>query len=159
MNVAKLEKKWRHPRGKHAKIRLSRNGHGLIPKVGYGSKQNEKGLIGRLKPVILHSSKDLEDFDTNNCIGLISNSVGLRNKVDIVKKAEENRIKLLNIKDPKAFLKEVEEMKEAKKKEKSKRETEKKDEEKTEKKAEKKSIDDSVEKEKEEKRKILEKGL
>ena len=57
MNLSGLKKKWRKPRGKHAKIRLSRNGHGLIPKVGYGTGIKEKGLINGLLPVGIVNGK------------------------------------------------------------------------------------------------------
>src|SRR3989344_1622964 len=134
MNLSGLKKKWRKPRGKHAKIRLSRNGHGLIPKVGYCTGIKEKGLINGLLPVNVYSIKDIEALDKSS-IGIIGSNVGKRKKEEIVKKAVEFNIKLLNIKDAKLFLKKVEEKKK------------------------KESKEDTEIKEKEEKRKILEKGL
>ena len=156
MNLSGLKKKWRKPRGKHAKIRLSRNGHGLIPKVGYGTGIKEKGLINGLLPVNVHSVKDIEALDKSS-IGIIGSGVGKKKKEEMVKKAVESNIKLLNIKDAKLFLKKAEEEKAEKKKHKSKKEEEKK--EKVEEKKKKDSKEDAETKEKEEKRKILEKGL
>src|SRR3989338_1901920 len=116
----------------------------------------KKGLINGLLPVNVYSIKDIEALDKSS-IGIIGSNVGKRKKEEIVKKAVEFNIKLLNIKDAKLFLKKVEEEKAEKKKYKSKKEEEKK--EKVEEKKKKESKEDTEIKEKEEKRKILEKGL
>ena len=141
MNVSKLERKWRRPKGIHAKLRLSRCGHGLTPRVGYGTGKCKKGLVNGLKLVWINGLNDLGKIDINKEIGIVSSRVGTKKKVEIVEKAKKTNVKIINIRDFDAYIKSVEE-----KRKKSKEGKIKKEEVKKEIKKEKKAVVDSIKK-------------
>ncbi|MBS3153180.1 hypothetical protein J4426_01275 [Candidatus Woesearchaeota archaeon] len=155
MNVSKLERKWRRPKGIHAKLRLSRCGHGLTPRVGYGTGKCKKGLVNGLKLVWINGLNDLEKIESNKEIGIVSSKVGTKKKVEIVEKAKKTNVKIINIRDFDAYIKSVEEKRKKSKEGKIKKEEVKKEI----KKEKKESTEEKAEKVKEEKRKILEKGV
>ena len=162
----RLTAKWRKPKGIHSKMREKRKGHRKSPSPGYGSPKKVKGLhVLGLKSVRIISNKDLGNIDANNEGIILSATLGLRKKIEIIKKAVEKKIKILNIKDPEQFLKSVEkqmkkkkETKEAKTKEKEKKKKEKEKKitaKKKEKLAEKLTEEEKKEQEKKEQDKLL----
>lgn len=120
-------KKWRRPRGIDSKVRLNIRGYSKGISIGYGSPKKVKELHkSGLKIILVSSLADLDKINKEKEGAMIKGSVGKRKKVDLVKKAKEKGIKILNLKDPDQFLKAVEEnMK--KKKEVKKKLTEKKE--------------------------------
>ena len=144
---------WRRPRGIHNKMRLCKGGQGLTPKIGYGSGKDSIFLIKGMKPVLVHTIKELGSLNAKKSILIIASGVGMKKKIVIIKKAQEFNFQILNIKDSASFLKKAEELKDKKKQEKKKQEVKVEEKKKTLTEEEKK------ESEKEEKRKILEKGL
>lgn len=164
---ARLKKKWRKARGIHSKIRLSKRGHRKKVEVGYKSPKKIRGLHkSGLKIKLVNSLKDIKDIDKNREGVIIAKNVGLKKKIELIKKIIENKITILNIKNPNEYLKKIEdalkrrkEEKEKKKqiKEKKRKEKEKKVKEKKEKKGElaEKIEEEEKEKEKKEKDKLL----
>jgi len=160
----RLKKKWRRPRGLHSKIRLSKRGHRKKVEIGYKSPKKVRGLHKKgLKIKLVNSFKDTKDIDKNKEGIIIASSIGLKKKIELIKKIVEKKVTILNIKNPNDYLKKIEEMLKKKKEEKEKKkqakekkakEKEKKVKEKKEKLAEKVEKEEK-EKEKKEKDKLL----
>lgn len=94
----RLEVKWRKPKGLHAKMGLSNAGHRKKTQPGYGSPKlvrnyHESGFL----PVIVRNLKQLETINKKNQAIVIASTVGLRKKKDILTKAKELGILILNI--------------------------------------------------------------
>ncbi len=87
--------KWRSPKGMHSKMRNKRKGYPASPSVGYKSPKKEKGKILGLNPKIINNMKDLQNTAKNNII-IISQKIGARKRIEIIKKASESGIKILN---------------------------------------------------------------
>lgn len=165
--VSKLERKWRQPKGMHSKLRKKLKERGKHPSMGYSSPKKVRGLNPKgLKEVVVNNTEDLINIKKGEA-AVIGKNVGKRKKLKILKKAEELKINVSNIKDAKAFIKKVEETlkkrkEEAKtkeeKKEKSKKEALKKAEEKKKKEQKEETEEEKEKKAKEEQRKVFEKG-
>lgn len=160
-----LEEKWRQPKGMHSSLRKKRLGKGKHPSPGYSSPKAVRGLHKTgLKQVVVNNVPELTKLDAKTEGAVIHARVGKKKKVEMLKEAEKQKITVLNVKDPKTFIKNVEDLiakkKETKKqkeerKEKTKKELAKKAEEK--KKAEEgKTSEEKQKEEKEMKKKILE---
>lgn len=149
----RLKAKWRKPRGLHSKMRLRKRGHRKKVEVGYKSPKEVRGLHSSgLKIKLVNSLKDIKDINKDKEGVIITKGVGLKKKIELIKKIIENRVTILNIKDPKAYLKDIEERLKKKKEEREKRKRvkEKKVKEKKEKKEE---LAEKIEKEEEKKEK------
>lgn len=166
----KLKQTWKRPTGVHSKVRHKMRGYKSMVDTGYKSPKAVSGLHpSGLKEVLVHSLNDIEKINVKEEGIVIGKGVGTKKKVEIVKKAKEKGIKILNIKDTDMFLKNIQENLAKKKadkskkesdKEKKKKEAEKKAEEKEkeEKLEEKMSEEEKKEQEKKEKDKVLTKG-
>lgn len=162
---SKLGKKWRRPKGWQSKIRLHKRGHIKEVSKGFGSPASVSGFHpSGLIPVNISTTKELEPIDPKEQGIVISGKVGMRKKIEIIKKAQEKGIRILSIKDSEKFLKDAEskitERRSAKKekekdKEKKKKETESKKEKKEDKLSEKVTEEDKKDQEKKEKDKVL----
>ncbi len=136
----RLKKKWRRPKGIQSKIRLNKRGHRKQVEIGYKSPKEVHGMhpLG-LKIILVNSYNDINNINTEKEGVIISGTVGMKKKINLMKKIMEKKITILNIKNPEEYLKKVEDILAKKKGEKRKRKEvkEKKTKEK-EKKAEKK---------------------
>ena len=105
----KLSKKWRRPKGLHSKIRLKLRGRAKYVSVGYRSPKKVRYLHkSGLQQHIVRSIADLEGLNAKKICLIISSSLGNRKKITILKKVKEHGFKILNIKDPEAYTKKVE---------------------------------------------------
>lgn len=159
INQVKLKGGWRRVRGMHNKVRLKKKGHMHKVSIGYGTKKETRNLYNSTFDYkFITNLNDLNNIDKKYI--LISGNIGLRKKIEILKKAKELKLNVIRIKDIDAFLKNIQEkllqLKENKKKEQVKKEIYKKKTE--EKSKEKKEVnqEEKAEKEKEEKKKVLE---
>lgn len=162
-----LIRKWIRPRGLHSKMRLHRKGHRKNVSPGYGSPKEVRGLSKEgLVPVLVDNLKKLAAIDAETQGIIVSSKIGLKNRILILKEAVRRKIKVLNIKSPEAYLKNIEDMMKKKKEEKlSKEQLKKKKKEELKKKAEQKekekkleetlTDEEKKEKEKEERDKVL----
>jgi large subunit ribosomal protein L32e len=130
-------------------MRLGKKGHRKKPSQGYRSPKLVRGLHKTgLKLVRVCSLKELEAVPKDAGV-IVSSSIGQKKRLEIIKRAEQRKINIINIKVDE-FLKRVEkkkaEKKEEKKEEKLEKRVEKKKEEKEEVKKEKK-IEEKEEKE------------
>jgi len=93
MRFSKLGKKrkklqkWRKPKGRHSKMRQNRQGYPASPGVGYKKSSP-------ISQIIVHNLKELEE-NKNTTVTLAR--VGARKKLELIKKAEEMKIKLTNL--------------------------------------------------------------
>jgi large subunit ribosomal protein L32e len=109
-NVKRLGRKWRAPKGNQSKLRMHRISRGSIPNTGYGSPKTVRNLHpSGFEDVLVYNVKDLEKMDVQKQACRIASSVGGRKRLDIMKKAGEMKMKVLNPFTPQA--KKVEEPK------------------------------------------------
>ncbi|MFT4303253.1 MAG: eL32 family ribosomal protein [Candidatus Woesearchaeota archaeon] len=88
--LKKLTTSWRRPKGLHNKVRLAHRGYVGKVSIGYG-KASKKPL-----PLITNIN-DLLLVKTGSNV-LLSANLGTRKRVDIIKKANELKINILNVK-------------------------------------------------------------
>ncbi|MCP3681151.1 MAG: 50S ribosomal protein L32e [bacterium] len=155
-----LPQKWRKPKGLHAKMRLGKKGYPRCVAVGFGSPKAVKGLTkDGMISVVISSVNDIQNIDPKTQVVVIAKNVGLRKKVDIVKKAIEAKLKISNLKKPEEFLNkvqaEIDKKRAEKKKALEKEKTKKKDAAPKKKPEEKLSEEDEKKAEKKEKDKLL----
>lgn len=94
--LKKLKRAWRRPRGRHSKLRKHEKARGRLPRVGYGSPKSVRGLTRYgYKEVRVSNPNDLEKLNPEKEIALISSSVGKKKRTEIMKKAEEKKIKIV----------------------------------------------------------------
>lgn len=106
---ARLDKKWRKPRGKTNKLRLKKRGYRVYVSSGYRSPALIRGFSKNgLEPIIVNNLSDLNSMDKNTQTAVISSTMGQRKKIEIVKKAKEMKIVLQNVNDIEKYLKSVE---------------------------------------------------
>ncbi len=150
--VKKIDKKWARPKGRHSKMRVGLRGHGKRPSIGYSSPREVKGLNKQgLKEVLVNNINDLKKVkDKDKEVILLASNLGLKKRIEILKKVKELKLKIANIKDIDSFVSNVESFLRERKK--------KKEEKKPKKEAEKIEVkEEKKEEEKEIKRKVLEK--
>lgn len=123
----KLSKKWRKPRGLHSKMKKRRKGYRKIISSGYRSPKLVRGLLASgLKEIKINNIKDLDKLNNKTEIGIvISSTLGIKKKVEILKKCQELKLNVLNVKDIDTFIKKVEEKTKKKRKEKEEKKKEK----------------------------------
>lgn len=150
---AEIKTRWRAARGLHSKMRLGFKGYRKTPSQGYRSPIKVRGLHpSGLKPIIINNISQLSTIDKESQGAIVASSVGVKKKIDILKKAKELGITILNIKDTEKFVKQAQE-KIAKRKEQREKTKQKKEEKKPKKKDEKGAKEDLTDKEKQEKEK------
>lgn len=95
--MTKLKKSWRRPRGRHSKLRKSEKAKGPKPSPGYGSPRSVRGLTryGYIE-VRVSSPRELDSLSHTRDAILISSAVGRRKREEIIKKAQELKIHVIN---------------------------------------------------------------
>ncbi|MFP3219552.1 MAG: 50S ribosomal protein L32e [Candidatus Marsarchaeota archaeon] len=87
---------WRKPRGDDSKIKRKVAGHPPMPSPGYRSPADVRGLHPSGFPtVVVHNVAELLSAPSGHAI-YISSTVGRRKREEIIAKAEELKLKLLN---------------------------------------------------------------
>jgi len=93
----RVKESWRRPRGIHSKVRIRKKGKIKMPSVGYGAPKELRFLHpSGLKEVLISNLKDLEKVDPKTQAIRIAHTVGEKKRKEIIKKAEEMKIKVLN---------------------------------------------------------------
>jgi len=101
-----FRKAWRKPKGLHSKMRNSRKGHNLLPKLGYASPKKVKGLTrDGLK---LHVVRNLNELNSikDGCVA-IGSDVGLRKRVILLEEIVKKNSKMFHVKDAIKYLEEI----------------------------------------------------
>jgi len=151
----RVSRAWRAPIGLHNKLRRKRRGVGQWVMPGYRMPCAVRGLtITGLKPIVVENEEQMKALKTDIHCAILKGSSGKKNRIQMVQEAIKNKIHIINLKDPAAFLKTYEEEKAKKQKEKKEVNKEVKVEKKQEKNIEEIAKDQKKEQEKE-KNKIL----
>jgi len=96
-NLKRLGEKWRKPRGMHSKLRRHKKAKGFLPQPGYGSPKDLKYLHpSGFEEVPVFNIKDLEKINPSKQACRIASTVGKKKRLEIMKKTEELKIKVLN---------------------------------------------------------------
>jgi large subunit ribosomal protein L32e len=93
-NRKKLHK-WRAAKGKHSKIRRQRRNYPKMPTVGYMAEKTQAGKIEGLIPLRVENLAQLSKATKENII--IIARVGAKKKMDLIKKADEMKLKIANL--------------------------------------------------------------
>lgn len=88
-------RKWRRCRGKSNKIRLNRAGYPCAPKVGFKTPRKEIGKIKGKTLKLVHNLRELEALSKNDAAILAR--VGAKKKLELMKKADELKITIVNV--------------------------------------------------------------
>ncbi|HDO20152.1 MAG: 50S ribosomal protein L32e [archaeon GB-1867-097] len=104
--LKRLGTAWRRPKGLDDKHRLKLKGYPPQVEVGYRSpkKIRHHHPSGYLEKIV-HNLKELEEVDAEKFAVRIAHTVGRRKRIEIMKKAAELGIKILN---PEEILTEIE---------------------------------------------------
>jgi large subunit ribosomal protein L32e len=89
----KKNQKWHGAKGRQNKFRLNRKGRGVRPRVGWGAENETKGFVNGLSPIRVENLKMLEGLKG---VGIIIASVGKKKRIELIKKAEEMKLVILN---------------------------------------------------------------
>jgi len=115
-----LGKKWRRARGRHSKMRVGFRGKANVVNPGYGSPRAVRGLdLNGFKGVVVNNVNDLSKIKDNIIIG---KNVGQKKRLELIKLALEKKIRILNLRNPEAYLKQVTELLKKKKEDKKAKE-------------------------------------
>lgn len=96
-SYGRLSESWRHPRGRHSKVRRREKGKVKMPFIGWGAKASERGMHpSGFWEMVVSSPNELNGIDAKKYAVKISATVGKRKRGEIVKRAEEMKIKVLN---------------------------------------------------------------
>jgi large subunit ribosomal protein L32e len=88
--------KWRRPTGRDNKMREKRRGYPPRVSIGYKNKKNNKKII------LIRSIADIEKLQKGE-LGILG-KIGKKKKIEIIKKANDKKIKFTNV-NIKKFLK------------------------------------------------------
>ena len=80
----RLKNKWRRPKGRQSKLRVSKGGSGVRPRIGFKKKH------GALQVV-----RNISELDKAKAV-LLASQLGSKKSLEIAKKADELGIKILN---------------------------------------------------------------
>ena len=90
----KKNQKWHGAKGRQNKLRLNRKGRMQRPKVGWGAEGNVKGFVDGVEPIRVENVAEVSKVKKG--LGIIIGKVGAKKKADIIAKANEMKVKILN---------------------------------------------------------------
>jgi large subunit ribosomal protein L32e len=93
----RLAENWRKPKGKDNKMRKQKSGMPAIVKVGYRGPRAARGLHpSGYRDNVIHNTAELSKLDPKNDAARIGHTVGKKKRIEIISKATELGIKVLN---------------------------------------------------------------
>jgi large subunit ribosomal protein L32e len=93
----RLAKNWRKPKGKDNKMRKQKSGMPSIVKVGYRGPRAARGLHpSGYTDNLIYNAAELARLDPKKDAARIGHTVGKKKRIDIINKAIERGIKVLN---------------------------------------------------------------
>ncbi len=97
VSLRRVKSPWRRPKGINSKILEKIKGKLPMPTVGYGAPKEMRYLHpSGFKEMLVNNVKDLEKVDVAKEAVKIASVVGRRKRSEIMKKAGEMKIKVLN---------------------------------------------------------------
>ncbi len=95
--VKRLAKVWRKPKGIDSKLKVEKRGQGHLVKVGYKKPESIRGIHpSGYWTVAINNLKELENINKDIQAAVISSQVGRKKRNEIIKKANELNIVILN---------------------------------------------------------------
>ena len=93
----RLAENWRKPKGKDNKMRKQKSGMPAIVKIGYRGPRVVRGLHpSGYTDNIIHNLIELAELDPKTDAARIAHTVGKRKRMEIIAKANQLGIKVLN---------------------------------------------------------------
>jgi large subunit ribosomal protein L32e len=93
----RLAENWRKPKGKDNKMRKQKSGMPAIVKVGYRGPRVARGLHpSGYTDNLVHNAAELARLDPKKDAARIGHTVGKKKRIEIINKAVELGIKVLN---------------------------------------------------------------
>jgi len=89
--------KWRGAKGRDNKIRENRKGYPKSPRLGFKSEKAKAGKINEMDTRVVYTVKEVESISKKNGWAIIIGKVGAKKKLDIIKKANELQIPIVNV--------------------------------------------------------------
>lgn len=86
---------WRKPRGIHHKSRLRKQGHSLLPRIGYGGAKVGKNLV------CVATVNDLNGLNKANDVVILSGKLGMRKKIIMIEEVKKRGFIIYNHKENK----------------------------------------------------------
>lgn len=100
--------KWRKPQGQQNKVRKGVHGHIAMVKKGYRTPAETRGMtLQGLNPVLVRNEKEIDTLKKTD-IAIISAGTGNRKKKIMLKKLQEKGINILNCRNPKEEINNIE---------------------------------------------------
>ena len=90
----KKNQKWHGAKGRQNKFRLNRKGRGQRPKVGWGAEVEVRGFVNGMEAVRVENVAEIEAVKKGQ--GIIIAKVGKKKRIDMIAKAVELKITILN---------------------------------------------------------------
>jgi len=87
---------WRRAKGKHSKMRRQRKGYPRTPRIGFGTNKENAGKINGMIPLLVHNMDELNSANEKNII-ILASRVGAKKKMEMIKIAEQKKLKILNL--------------------------------------------------------------
>ncbi len=94
--TVRKRRKWRAAKGGDSKTRLKENGYAIRPTVGWGSAHSIRNKIKGLNPIRIENLNDFSKVTDKKTQGIIIASIGKKKKLEMIKKANELGVKILN---------------------------------------------------------------
>lgn len=91
----KKKQVWRLPKGRHSKMRQQLKGHIPLPTIGYKQSKKTSGKIQNLAPVLIHNLNEMKKVTPNHIVILAK--LGAKKRIELIKYADEHKIKILNL--------------------------------------------------------------
>ncbi|MEM0230967.1 MAG: 50S ribosomal protein L32e [Candidatus Woesearchaeota archaeon] len=108
----RVKARWRYPTGIHSKLRHRKAGHIPVVSTGWRSPADIRGLHSSgLEMVIVSNIKELEKIKKESQGVIISSKVGMKKRMEIIRKAQQQGIEVLNLDAEKYLTKAEEEFK------------------------------------------------
>jgi large subunit ribosomal protein L32e len=93
----RLAENWRKPKGKDNKMRKQKSGMPAIVKIGYRGPRAARGLHpSGYADNVIHNTAELARLDPKKDAARIGHTVGKKKRIEIINKAAELGIKVLN---------------------------------------------------------------
>jgi len=94
----RIPKNWRRPTGYTSKLRINLKYRPSKVRVGFRSPKIVRGLhASGFEEVMVHTAKELDKIDAKKQAVRIGGTVGTKKRLEIVKRADELNIRILNI--------------------------------------------------------------